>query len=102
MTPGLWDPESGFLFNEVYENVTGEGIRIYDIEMAVFETGQYTVDATAFYQIDNEWFIDDEGFMSFEVNIEAEQGQSILIYIGALVLIIVLAVVFLRDRIQTV
>ena len=39
--------------------------KTYDIEFAVWDTsGEIIIDAAAFYQIDNEWFIDDEGLLS--------------------------------------
>jgi hypothetical protein len=102
LTPGLWDPETGNLFNEVNDTLMGEGIKTYEIEMAMYDfSGPYTIDAVVFYLMDNEWFLDDEGIMSFDIVIE-EQGQSTLIYVGALVLVVLLAVVFLRKRIQPV
>ena len=103
LTPGLWDPKTGNLFNEANDTLTGEGIKTYNIEMAMYDvSGPQTIDAAAFYLLDNEWFLDDEGLMSFDIVIEEQQGQSTLIYIGGLVLVILLAFVFLRNRIQSI
>ena len=70
LTPGLWDPVTGDLIVEDFDEVVGEDTRTYSFEvMGANATGTFIIDAAAFYLYDDEWFIDEGGLVSFEVSV---------------------------------
>jgi hypothetical protein len=97
-TPGLWDPVTEDLIVEDFDEVEGEGIKAYSmIVPGVNSTGVFSIDAAAFYMYDDEWFLDDEGLVSFDVNIEERESLWFIpgypisaILIGLVVSLIVL------------
>jgi hypothetical protein len=97
LTPGLWDPKTGNLFNEVIDRVQGEGTKTYNIEMAIYDyIGPYTIDATAYYLVDDEWFIDDKGLASFDLIIGGQPSKTGYYTLIAGFVFIVILVICLR------
>lgn len=70
-TPGIWDPETEDLIEEIYDEVEGEGTKTYRLTIEAPSTmGTYTLDAVAFYLVEDEWFYDEDGIVSFEFAVE--------------------------------
>jgi len=99
LTPGLWDPEEYDLIAEEIDEVEGSGTSTYKLyPMAPNEIGTYSIDAAAFYLVEDEWFIDDAGLVGFEItvgiNTENEGIQwdqiipIVLCFIAALALVL--------------
>jgi hypothetical protein len=76
-TPGIWDPETEDLIEEIYDELEGEGTKTYRLTIGAPSTvGTYTLDAVAFYLVEDEWFYDDDGIVSFEYTVEkGERGE---------------------------
>jgi hypothetical protein len=106
-TPGIWDPETEDLIEEMYDEVEGKGTKTYRIIIQAPNTvGTYPLDAVAFYLVEDEWFYDDDGIVSFQYVVErSEDGgweipgyplESILV--GLIVSILIIYLVFTRNE----
>jgi len=68
LTPGLWDPENMELYTEGFDEVEGSGTSTYKLRIqAPSEVGTYTIDVTAYYLVEDDWFLDNAGYKNFKI-----------------------------------
>ena len=89
---GLWDTVTKYPIIEKNMKASGEDTITPRLEAtAPEEPGNYTLDAAAFYQYADEWFIDEEGIVRFWVVVEKPNpflgGQAITVAVFLLVII---------------
>ena len=104
LSPGLWDVETENLIVETFDEVSGENTKTYELSAkAVSYTSNYSIEAAAFYLVEDEWFIDDNGLSRFDITIMKIRTRSTIeiLLAGVVVLGVVFYILYRMGYIKT-